>query len=274
MSSSISGLLAYGTGGYIQERDQVLESKIRRSTAVQPRGAIERCVQSARYQEQRVPSACNFQCADRSSDALIHINDLLEMEASRIAHALHDQAGQALTVVHLKLAEMEHLVASQRAAGFAEVRQLLDHVEEELRQFSHELRPIILDEFGLVPALESLADSFGKRTGLDVAVIAATRERFSIALETALYRIAQETLINANRHARARQITIAIRVEARTVLCSVSDDGAGFTCGAAQGGLGLRGIRERVVNLGGRLAITSRIGEGTTISVAIPMERS
>jgi signal transduction histidine kinase len=231
------------------------------------------CGQSARQDEQRVPSACDFECAYRTSGALIHINDLLEMEVRRIAHALHDEAGQTLTAVHLKLAEMERQMFSQGAAGFVEVRQLLGRVEEQLRQFSHELRPALLDEFGLVPALEALADSFGKRTGLDIAVIATTRERFPTPLETALYRIVQETLINANRHARARRVTIQIRVETKMIHCSVLDDGVGFDCEAAREGLGLLGIRERLVNLCGRLTITSRIGEGTRIAVALPMER-
>jgi signal transduction histidine kinase len=221
-----------------------------------------------------VPSGCDFHCADRTSEALIQVNDLLEMEVRRIAHALHDGAGQTLTVVHLKLAEMERQMFSQCTTGFMEVRQLLDRVEEKLRQFSHELRPVILDEFGLVPALEYLADSFGKRTGLDIAVIAATRERFPAPLEIALYRTVQEALINTNRHAKARRITVQIGVEARMVHCCVSDDGVGFHCEAARGGLGILGIRERLVHLGGRLTITSRIGEGTRIAVATPMERS
>jgi signal transduction histidine kinase len=117
---------------------------------------------------------------------------------------------------------------------------------------------------------EALADSFGKRAGLDIAVIAATRERLPAPLEIALYRIAQEALINANRHARARRITVQIRVEANMVHCCVSDDGVGFGCETAPVGLGLLGIRERLAQLGGRLTITSRIGEGTRIAVDIP----
>jgi signal transduction histidine kinase len=195
------------------------------------------------------------------------------MEVKRIAHALHDEAGHTLTLVHLKLAEIERQARSQCTAGFIEVRQLLDGIEEQLGQLSRELPPVILDEFGLVPALESLADNFGKRTGLDIAVIAATRERFPAPLEIALYRTVQEALINANRHAKARRITVEIRVEAGMVHCCVSDDGAGFNCETARGGLGLLGIRERLAHLGGRLTITSRIGEGTRIAVDIPMEK-
>jgi signal transduction histidine kinase len=187
---------------------------------------------------------------------------------------LHDEAGQTLTLVHLKLAEMERQASSQFTGGFVELRQLLDGIEEQLGQVSRELQPVILDQDGLVPALEALADSFGKRTRLDIAVIAATRERFPAPLEIALYRIVQEALINANRHAKARRITVQIRVEANEVHCCVSDDGAGFDCETAPRGLGLLGIRERLVQLGGRLAITSRIGEGTTITLAIPMEKS
>ncbi|HXB68744.1 MAG TPA: sensor histidine kinase [Candidatus Acidoferrales bacterium] len=260
--------------GHTYDHDLGLESGNGQSTAAQPPETTERGVQSVRHEEQVVPSAGDSHGADRAGAALIHVNDLMEMEVRRIAHALHDEAGQTLTLVHLKLAEIERLTSSQGTPGFGEVRQLLDRIEEQLGQLSHELRPVILDELGLVPALESLADNFGKRTGLDIAVIATTRGRFPTALETALYRIVQETLINANRHARARHITVQIRVEAGMVHCSVSDDGAGFDCESAKGGLGLLGIRERLVHLGGRLTINSRIGEGTRIAVAIPMERS
>jgi signal transduction histidine kinase len=273
MLSANSRQLTHGTGDYKQERDRALESRIRRSTAAQPPETAGRSVQYARQEEQRVQPTCGSPGATRTSEALIHVNDLLEMEVKRIAHALHDEAGQTLTLVHLKLAEMERQARSQCTAGFMEVRQLLVGIEEQLGQLSHELRPVILDEFGLVPALESLADNFGKRTGLDIAVIAATRERFPAPLEIALYRIVQEALTNANRHAKARRITVQIRVEANMVHCFVSDDGAGFNCEAARSGLGLLGIRERLVHLGGRLTIASRIGEGTRIAVAIPMER-
>src|SRR5439155_1515163 len=109
-----------------------------------------------------------------------------------------------------------------------EVRDLLDRIEGELRRLSHELRPTMLDDLGLVPALQFLAEGVAKRTGLSVEVRGSTHGRLPPAVETALYRIAQEALTNAVRHAHPAHVKIQVQREARAVRCSVADDGVGF----------------------------------------------
>src|SRR5262249_42880852 len=158
-----------------------------------------------------------------------------------------------------------------------EVRGLLDGIELELRRLSHELRPTILDDLGLVPALHFLADGMAKRAGLRVEVRGSTQGRLPAAVETVLYRIVQEAGANAVRHAHPARVRIELAHAPRAVRCSVADDGVGFDAGAvlAPGrgsGLGLLGIRERLDSVSGNLQIASAPGRGTTVRVAIPLE--
>ncbi|HSB68023.1 MAG TPA: GAF domain-containing sensor histidine kinase [Candidatus Methylomirabilis sp.] len=199
-----------------------------------------------------------------------------EEEARRIAHELHDEAGQLLASVHIALDELAGQVP-ERAATFRDLHGLLDRVEGQLRRLSREIRPSILDDLGLGPALEWLAQGVAERTGLAISV-AGPERRLSPAVETALYRVVQEALTNAGRHARARKVGIEIRAEGPTVRATVQDDGQGFDVGAALArrgdrGLGLIGMRERVEALGGALNIVSAPGTGTRLSVSIPAER-
>jgi signal transduction histidine kinase len=200
-----------------------------------------------------------------------------EEEARRIAHELHDEAGQLLASVHIALDELAGQVP-ERATTFQDLHALLDQVEGQLRRMSRELRPSILDDLGLAPALEWLAQGVAERTGLAISVAGPDR-RLSPAVETALYRVVQEALTNTARHARARKVEIEVREEGPTVGAAVQDDGQGFDVGAAMArrgdrGLGLIGMRERVEALGGTLDIVSAPGSGTRLSVSIPVEKS
>jgi PAS domain S-box-containing protein len=215
----------------------------------------------------------------QAEQALIQLNERLEDEAKRIAHALHDEAGQLLSSVHLALDEVTRDLPPANRAHMANVKELLDQVEEELRRLSHELRPTVLDDLGLVPALEFLADRVAKRSGLVITVQEEVREeRLPAFVETALYRSVQEALTNVMRHAKAKRVEIALQQGADTVQCTIQDDGVGFDVRAAQArrgdhGLGLVGIRERAGALGGTLTIRSTPGHGTTILITIPLER-
>jgi signal transduction histidine kinase len=197
-----------------------------------------------------------------------------EEEARRIAHELHDEAGQLLASVHIALDNLIREVP-EKAGTVQELHGLLDRVEGQLRRLARELRPTILDDLGLAPALEWLAQGMGQRTG--VAVTVDTRvERLPPTIETALYRVIQEALTNATRHARAANVKVEVREEGSTTLAVVRDDGEGFDVEAAlarrgERGLGLIGMRERVEALGGEFAIGSVPGKGTQISVTIPL---
>ena len=158
-----------------------------------------------------------------------------------------------------------------------EVRGLLDRIEDDLRRLSHELRPTILDDLGLLPALEFLADGIAKRTGLPIEVGGSTHGRLPPVVETALYRIVQEALTNAVRHADAARVRVELQREPQAIRCSIADDGVGFdarTVLAHRGGpgLGLVGIRERLEAVRGSVQINSAPGQGTRLHVAIPLE--
>jgi signal transduction histidine kinase len=197
-----------------------------------------------------------------------------EEEARRIAHELHDEAGQLLASVHIALDNLIREVP-EKAGTVQELHSLLDRVEGQLRRLARELRPTILDDLGLAPALEWLAQGMAQRTGVTVTVDTRV-ERLPSTIETALYRIIQEALTNATPHARAKSITVQAREDGPIIQAVVRDDGEGFDVEAAlawrgERGLGLIGMRERVEALGGEFTIGSVPGKGTQISVTIPL---
>lgn len=208
--------------------------------------------------------------------ALRRLNEKLEEETKRIAHELHDEAGQLLACVHIALADVARELPGARQR-LEEVQGMLDRIEEQLRRLSHELRPTILDDLGLLPALEFLADGVSGRAKIPVTVEGSTRGRLSPAVETALYRVAQEALTNATKHASPTHLWIRLEHEERLIRCVVQDDGVGFDVGAVLGGkngergLGLIGMKDRVGAVGGRLEIISGPGNGTTLLVEIPL---
>jgi len=209
-----------------------------------------------------------------------------EEERRRLARQLHDELGQTLTAAKLSLG-----MATQAAHAQAQVQpqaqelkerlvetgQLLDRAIEETRALSHRLRPPLLDELGLVPALRWLVERFTGAEGLQVELEADEGEvgRLGPELEGLLYRAAQEALTNVVRHARATRARVELtRAEGRVRL-TVEDDGQGFDVGRAlrRGeGLGLQGLRERAALAGGTLRISSRPGTGTRLTLEVPLD--
>ncbi len=231
---------------------------------------------SAFFVESLSPFEMAYSGYQESALALRRLNEMLEEEAKRIAHALHDEAGQLLTSVHLALEEIASALPDTRERLRA-VRGLLDGIEDQLRRLSHELRPTILDDLGLVPALEFLAQGISSRAGITIRVVATSEKRLPPAVETALYRIVQAALSNVARHAEAKSARVDIRREEARIVCRVRDDGKGFAVvegPARQGerGLGLVGIRERLRAIGGALEIDATPGTGTELLITIPLE--
>lgn len=215
----------------------------------------------------------------REANVVLHrLNDVLEGQARRIAHALHDEAAQLLASVHLAIADVG-VRYPDAAKSLNDVRGLLEGIEDRLRNLSHELRPPILEDLGLVAALEFLADSVSKRWGLAVTVNASIDGGVPATVETTLYRIIHEALINVVKHARATHADVALRREAQRIICSVRDDGVGLDVSvtekgkARRQGLGLVEIQERTAALGGVLRVVPNAGRGTDLSVEIPLER-
>jgi PAS domain S-box-containing protein len=213
----------------------------------------------------------------RGQEALRRLNQTLEDEAKRIAHALHDGAGQLLASVYIALEGIARDLPPSAGPRLKEVRTLLDQIEVQLRRLSHELRPTILDDLGLIPALEFLSEGVSKRTKLQVTVAGAPIGRFAAPVEMALYRIVQEALNNATRHAQASRATVQLEQNGHLIRCLISDDGIGFDVPAVlsrkgRTGLGLIGIRERLNAIGGAYRIISAPGQGTTLQVEITLE--
>lgn len=201
--------------------------------------------------------------------------DVQEEVAKRISQRLHDESAQMLAVIYMELAEIAKELPEPAKRKVAGVAGHLDVLREQLRQLSHELRPLILDQLGLMAALQQLAAGVQKRSGLRVDVVGSVPASLSPNLEIALYRSVQEALSNVVRHACATEVEVTLWTGDKTVHCSVSDDGIGFQMpdgtGSTVNGLGLIGINERVVALDGDCKIVSRFGKGTELLVEIPL---
>jgi signal transduction histidine kinase len=209
--------------------------------------------------------------------ALRQLNETLEEEIKRIAYAVHDEAGQLLVAVHLALAEVALELPEPQQAQFARIKEMLNQVEKHLRRYSHELRPTILDDLGWIPAIRFLAEGISKRANLPIHIDAAVPGRPPATIETTLYRIVQEALTNAIKHAKASNVWIRAWRENLVLCCSIRDDGGGFDSSQAHAtrgrkGLGLIAMQERVTAIGGTLHIESRPGHGTELSIRLPLE--
>jgi signal transduction histidine kinase len=207
-------------------------------------------------------------------DALRRVVAAQELERKRLARELHDETGQALTSVLLGLKAVEEAQSQQEAhEATAALRRLVVGTLHDVRRLAVELRPKALDDFGLVPALERLTETFEEQTGIGVDFESTIgEERLPAEIETALYRIVQEALTNVVKHAGAHRASVVLARKDGAVTAVIEDDGRGFEAGGRQGaGLGLVGMRERLGLLDGRLAIESTQGSGTAIVAEVPL---
>jgi signal transduction histidine kinase len=208
-------------------------------------------------------------------DSLRRVVEGQELERRRLARELHDETGQALTSILLGLRTIEEAAGDPEEVrrAVAEVRDLVVTTLQGVRRLAVELRPTALDDFGLVAALERLAQNLDEASDLRVDVEARLADgRLPSELETAIYRIVQEALTNVVKHADARHVSVVIQEKTDTVSVVIEDDGRGFEPAHARAeGLGLVGMRERAGLLGGTLTIESARGAGTTIALEVPM---
>jgi signal transduction histidine kinase len=208
-----------------------------------------------------------------ASDALRRVVETQELERRRLARELHDETGQALTSILLGLKALEEAQADELQQEVTRLRELVLTTLQDVRRLAVELRPKALDDFGLVPALERLAEMFGEQTGIDVQLNTQLQpDRLPSEVETAFYRIIQEALTNVVKHAQAEQVSILLTTKNGAVAAVIEDNGRGFDPRVADGGgLGLLGMQERLALLGGRLTIESAEGAGTTVRVEVPV---
>ncbi len=197
-----------------------------------------------------------------------------EEERRRLARELHDELGQELTVLKILI---HRAVVSPGAWGEDEALRSVDAIIDGVRSLSRTVRPPLLDERGLLPALRALARDHARRIGVEIEVTSdGTTRRLDPEVEAALFRIAQEGLTNAIRHAGPARIRLTVRTTESAAEISVTDDGRGFetALGLAravdEGRLGLLGIRERAAALGGAAEVRSAPGSGTTLVAWVP----
>jgi two-component system sensor histidine kinase UhpB len=201
-----------------------------------------------------------------------------EQERARLARELHDGIGQTLTALAMRLERLAAEAAAEAGLGaLDEALGLARQALAETRELAHLLRPPILDDLGLVPALRWLARTFGRHAGIavDVAEEGLGSERLPADVETLLFRVAQEALTNVAKHAAADCAHLRLARRGEWIALSVVDRGRGFDVGAApQGqaaGFGLKGMRDRVECSDGLFSLRSAPGAGTRLEVTLPL---
>ena len=204
--------------------------------------------------------------------------EIQENERRHLAQELHDRVGQNLTALTLNLNIVKGQVdAGEGAAILARLDdslKLLDATVESIRGVMSELRPAVLDDYGLAAALRWYAEDFGRRTGIATAVAERDAARLAPLVEGVLFRIAQEALTNVVKHAGASRVQIGLGMQAGMLRLSVADDGRGFDAmrlqpPTRQGGWGLMIMRERAESAGGRLRVDTAPGQGTCVVVEV-----
>lgn len=204
-----------------------------------------------------------------------------EEERGRISRELHDVIAQTLSGINMNLAALrvECTTAISPVAlqqSIASTQQLVEQSVDTVHRFARDLRPTMLDDLGLIPALRSHLRDYMENTGIRASLtVSAGIEQCDSGVRTALYRVAQEALTNVARHAHATRVEVSIRENAGGISMHIEDDGSGFdvadkTSAKKHNRLGLMGMRERIEMVGGVFSLTSAPGQPTTIQVEIP----
>jgi signal transduction histidine kinase len=227
-------------------------------------------------------TARHFRDIENARVELQHLSARLlaaqEEERRSISRELHDEVGQALTGVLVEMANLSTLIRARDLEGVeakaGEIKREVEGSISVVRNMALLLRPSMLDDLGLLPALEWQAREVGKRNGLRIKVDAdEVADQLPEEHKTCVYRIVQEALHNIVQHAGAHSVIVTVRQETGSLLLAVRDDGKGFDP-HRQRGMGLLGIEERVGHLGGSLSVESQPGSGTTLRVKLPLMKA
>ena len=229
--------------------------------------------------ERKMAEASLIQSRDELSALSRRLLAVQEEERSRISLKVHDQLGQSLTALKLDLAWLERRLLPRKQAllaeKIAEMSKLVDETISEVREIATDLRPGLLDHFGLPAAIEWLFKEFTERTGI-ACKLTVTPKHIDLHRDsnTLLFRVVQEAMTNVARHSAAANLKIALSHRDNDVQLDILDDGKGISLAAVDNlkSLGLLGVRERVKGAGGTLAIGAGPAGGTLMSVKIPRE--
>ncbi|MBL8195250.1 MAG: PAS domain S-box protein [Blastocatellia bacterium] len=207
----------------------------------------------------------------------LRLQSLQEEERTKIAREIHDELGQALTALKMDLAWInKKLVIEQEVIKnkFQSMFQLIDSTIQTVRRLSTKLRPTILDDLGLVPAIEWAIKEFQSRTEMECNLVIEPKDfNVEIHLATTIFRVLQEALTNVARHANATKLDVILRKTTNAIFLEIKDNGQGITETEVSNpkSLGLIGIRERVLAWQGKVSIVGNFRQGTTLSVEIPI---
>ena len=195
-----------------------------------------------------------------------------EEERKTISRELHDEVGQLLTGLRMELGTLSNSAPEEEfQERLGSVKLLAEECLRSVRNLALLVRPSMLDDLGLEPALHWQAKEFSRRYGIPVSVdVEGKLDTLPEALRLCLYRAIQEAMTNCGKHAGASQVTIIVKQDETQVTASVHDDGRGFDTLSQTHGLGLVGMTERVRALQGCMTVDSELGGGTSISVELP----
>lgn len=254
---------------HLQQRAQALEAEI--ALRKEAQAALERSHAELEALVQKRTAALR-----EMSMRLLHAQD---EERRRISRDLHDSVGQSLAAAKMSVAQMTQGSAARTPEAFAQLEEVLETCLQETRTLSYLLHPPILDEVGFFSAAKWYVDGFAERSGMRVNLeVPPSPKRLGLPLETALFRILQESLTNVHRHASSTTVDIRLELTPTHVVAEVRDYGQGiapevlghFKSNGTGSGLGLAGIRERISELGGRLEIEPAT-PGTRVRASAPL---
>lgn len=255
--------------------DYVLKSRLSRLVP-----AIHRALREFDERQERRRAEARLRESHEQLKALtVYLQYVREEERTRIAREVHDELGQNLTALKYDLSWLENRLPKELKPLHAKAKAMasqLDATIQAVRRIATELRPGILDDLGLVAALEWQACEFQNRTGIQCAVVSLANEPImDQELNTAFFRIFQETLTNIMRHANATEVSVRFHKANGALVLEVKDNGRGVTPEeiANTKSIGLLGMNERAALLGGEVRIRGEAGKGSTVTATIPLTR-
>ena len=255
--------------------DYVLKTRLSRLVP-----AVQRAMREAVVRNERKRAEDKLRRSLEQLRALsVYLQYVREDERIRISRQVHDELGQALTGLKMDLYWLANRLPKKFRSVHDKTKAMSAHIDatiQTVRRIATELRPGILDDLGLVAAIEWQAQEFQKRTGIECVVSSDMKETIlDQDLNTAFFRIFQETLTNIIRHAQARRVEVQLRQEENALVLEVKDNGRGISEAELNDtrSIGVLGMRERAALLQGELQITGVPGQGTTVAVRIPLAR-
>jgi PAS domain S-box-containing protein len=262
--------------------DALTATNLKLKQEIVRRKAVEEDLRATRQEQSRLLKQSSLQQKQlrELSHRMLHVQ---EEERKRISRELHDVITQTLVGINVHLAALTQGAAADPASLHQQISRthlLVEKAVEIVHRFALELRPTMLDDLGLIPALHAYMKGFMEETGIRVSLKAFAKiEQSTGTVRTILYRIVQEALTNVARHAKASRVEVTIEPRDGILAMEIRDNGQGFETGGKPGAkktsrLGLIGMRERVEMIGGRFRVESAVGEPTTICVEIPAEKA